>query len=289
LVPALAAGGHQVVRLLRPGSPTNPSEEVRRWDPDAGTIEELGPVDAAINLSGAGIGDRRWTERYKVTLSNSRIRPARLLTQTLAAATPRPKIYLSQSAVGYYGDRGNDFITEDTPPGYDFLAGICTEWEEAARPAAEAGMRLVWMRTASVVGAGGGILKPMLLPYRLGLGGRMGKGTQFWSWIALADWVGAVVHLLESDQQGAVNLASPNPVTQLAFARELGKALRRPTRLPTPMPVVKWMRGSELVNALVSTSQRVLPPRLLASGYSFRYPELASALAVAVASGRTAG
>jgi uncharacterized protein len=276
LVPGLRADGHRVVRLVRDG--TEGADDVQ-WDPASGTIDAGGleGVDAVVHLAGAGIGDKKWTAERKQLILSSRTLGTRLLAETLAGLSRPPAVLVSGSAVGYYGDRGSDLLTEQAPPGDDFPAQVCLAWEAATVPAAEAGIRVV--RTGIVLAAHGGALKRMLLPFKLGLGGRIGSGAQYMSWIALDDEVGAIRHLLTADGvSGPVNLTAPNPATNSEFTTALGRAVHRPTILPTPLAPLKVVFGGELVEHLLVEGQRVVPRVLESSGYEFRHPDLDGAL-----------
>jgi len=257
-----------------------------RWDPDAGTIDAaaLEGVDAAVHLAGAGIGDKRWTEERKRLILESRTRGTDLLARTLAGLERRPAVLLSGSAVGYYGDRGSEDLTERSGPGDDFPARVCIAWEQATAPAEDAGIRVAHLRTGIVLAAHGGALGRMLVPFRFGLGGRIGSGTQYMSWIALDDHVDAMRHLLAADGvRGPVNLTAPHPVTNAEFTHALGAALHRPTLLPTPLLPLKAVYGADLVDRLLVIGQRARPSVLEASGYSFRYPQLDDALRAVLA------
>jgi uncharacterized protein (TIGR01777 family) len=283
LIPRLRADGHRVVRLVR-GAPEG-SDDVR-WDPEAGRIDAAGieGVDAVVHLAGAGIGDKKWTPARKQLILESRTQGTDLLARTLAGLTRPPRVLLSGSAVGYYGNRGAEELTEASAPGDDFPARVCVAWETATTPAEEAGIRVVHLRTGIVLAAHGGALQRMLLPFKLGLGGRMGSGEQYMSWIALDDHVGAMRHLLTADSvSGAANLSAPNPATNAEFTRALGAALHRPTALPTPLLPLKAVYGAELVEHLLVNGQRVLPRVLEQSGYEFAHPELDDALRAVLA------
>ena len=277
LIPRLRAGGHRVVRLVR--GATEGADDVR-WDPDAGTIDVAGleGVDAVVHLAGAGIGDKRWTPARKQLILESRTRGTGLLARTLAGLQHPPETLVSGSAVGYYGDRGAEMLTEASPPGHDFPAQACVAWEAATVPAAEAGIRVVTIRTGIVLAAHGGALQRLLLPFKLGLGGRLGSGEQYMSWIALDDELRAILHVVDNGSiGGAVNLTAPNPVTNRAFTDALGRAVHRPTLIPTPMFGVKAVYGGELVATLLG-SQRVSSAKLQSSGFVFAHPDLDAAL-----------
>ncbi len=277
LRPALVAAGHEVVRLVR-GAPAGPDEI--GWDPAAGEIDAAGlaGIDAAVNLAGAGIGDQRWTEGRKQVLVDSRVGSTSLLARAMAALDPRPDVLVNASAIGYYGDRGDEVLTEEGEPGEGFLAELCVRWEAATEPAAAAGIRVALLRTGIVLSEEGGALPPMLLPFKLGLGGRMGSGDQYWSWIDVADEVAAIVHVLSGSLAGPVNLTAPNPVRNAEFVDTLGKVLRRPTWFPTPKLALRAVLGPELAQATVFEGQRVIPAKLQADGFEFSYPQLEASL-----------
>jgi uncharacterized protein len=277
LVASLRSTGHSVTRLVR--RPAAGPDEIT-WDPATGSLAvgSLDGVDAVINLSGAGIGDRRWTDAYKRELLDSRLQTTELLARTIASSERRPSVFLSGSAIGWYGPRGDETLTESSAPGDSFLAEICRRWEDATGAAEAAGVRTVHLRTGIVLSPDGGALKKQLPLFKFGLGGRFGTGHQWQSWISIDDEVGAIEHLLTADVAGAVNLTAPNPVTNREFTKVLGTVLKRPTLLPIPSFGPKLLLGSELADALLFTGQRVVPAQLEASGYSFRHPTLEVAL-----------
>ncbi len=277
LVPFLRDRGHAVVRLVR--RPATGTDEVR-WDPAAATLDAaaLESIDAAVNLSGESLAEGRWTEARKARLRASRVGPTRVLAETLARLTPRPTALVSVSAIGYYGDRGDAWLTEGEPPGGDFLARLTADWEKAAEPAAAAGIRVVHPRLGVVLSPAGGALGKMLLPFRAGVGGVLGPGTQYMSWVAIDDVLEALRHLLERDDlAGPLNVAAPEPVTNKTFTKTLGRVLGRPTLTWVPALALRLAYG-EMADATILSSMRVRPERLLASGYRFRYPTLESAL-----------
>ena len=277
LVTALGRAGHRPIRLVR--TPATGTDEIA-WDPAKGTIDadSLDGVDAVVHLAGAGIGDHRWTTAYKATVLNSRVQGTDLIARTLAGMRRPAKVLLSGSAVGWYGPRGDEELTEESTAGTGFLADVCAAWEGATKPAEDAGIRVAHLRTGVVLSRDGGALRKQLPLFKWGLGGRMGSGLQWQSWIAVADEVGAIVHLLQHDLAGAVNLTAPNPVTNLGFTKALATVLHRPVFLPIPSIGPKLLLGGELAQALLFTGQRVLPSRLQASGFAFRYPSLEAAL-----------
>ena len=279
---ALERAGHHVARLVRSGGG---GSDTVRWDPDAGTIDAAGleGIGGVVHLAGEGIGDRRWNTAHKARVLDSRVKGTTLLAGTLAGLTRPPAVLVSGSAIGFYGDRGDDVLTEDSAGGGGFLAEVCRRWEAATGPAEEAGIRVARVRTGIVLSAGGGALRKMLVPFRLGAGGRLGTGRQWMSWVSLDDETGAIVHLLgDGAPGGPVNVTSPNPVTNADFTRALGRALRRPALIPVPAAALKLALGGEMAEELLLYSQRVVPTRLLASGYRFQAPELDEALARAL-------
>ena len=280
LVPALEAAGHDVVRLIR-GRPAGSGELA--WDPEIGTIDAyaLTGIDAAVNLSGATIG-RRWNERRKTEILVSRVKSTSLLAETLAAIAPRPSVLVCAGGVGIYGNRGDEILTEESELGTGFLADVGRAWEDACEPARTAGIRVVNLRAGIVLSRDGGALQRLVTPFKLGLGGRVGSGKQWWSWVALDDVVGAIRFALEGDVAGPVNLVSPNPVTNAQFTKALGKAVGRPTVFPFPVLAAKAIFG-EMAEAALLNGQRALPARLLDAGFGFEYPELDTALARALA------
>jgi uncharacterized protein (TIGR01777 family) len=278
LIPRLRADGHRVLRLVRGAG--EGVDDVQ-WDPDAGTIDaaRLEGIDAVVHLAGAGIGDKKWSPERKQLVLESRTRGTGLLSRTLAELRDKPGVLVSGSAIGYYGDRGDEVLTEESRPGDDFLAEVVQAWEAAAQPAEDAGIRVVKVRSGIVLAPHGGVLKRLLLPFKLGLGGRVGSGDQYMSWITLDDEVGAIAHALASDAlRGPVNLTAPNPVTNAEFTAALGRAVRRPTLIPTPLAPLKVIYGSELVQSLLLYGQRVSSAKLVSDGYDFHHHELDLAL-----------
>jgi uncharacterized protein (TIGR01777 family) len=275
---SLRADGHRVLRLQRGGVTAG---DVIGWDPDAGRIDApaLEGLDAVVHLAGEGIGEHRWTDEQKARIRDSRVRGTAVLAAAVASREQKPRVLVSGSAMGYYGDRGDEILTEASPPGTDFLARTCVAWEAEAAPATEAGVRTVFTRTGIVLAAHGGALKSMLLPFKLGIGGRQGSGKQWMSWITLADEVGAIRFAIENEAlAGPANLVAPNPVTNAEFAATLGRVLHRPTILPTPLLPLKLRFGAELVETLLISSARVAPEKLRASGYQFGNETLEAAL-----------
>jgi uncharacterized protein (TIGR01777 family) len=277
LVPLLEARGHTVIRLVR----REPGVGERRWDPSAGVLDHavLAGAEAVINLAGAGIGDRRWTDRYKQELVESRTVTAGLLAETISEiGDARPRVFVSASAVGYYGDRGDERLDEQSPAGSGFLADLCEQWEAATRPAAEAGTRVAMLRTGIVLAGRGGALGKQLLLFKLGLGATLGSGRQWLSWISLDDHVAAVCHVLDHDIAGPVNLTAPAPVTNDEFTRTLASVLHRPAFLRVPAAAPRLLLGREFADHLLLFSQRVEPRVLSATGFGFRHQTLEHAL-----------
>ncbi len=275
LVPELEANGHTVTRLSRSGS----GADTVRWDPSAGTIDgDLEGTEAVVHLAGESIAQGRWSPDKKRRILDSRVQGTRLLAERIAALSAPPKVMVSTSAVGYYGDRGDEVLTEESGPGEDFLARVCREWEAAAEPARRAGIRVVHPRLGIVLTPEGGALGTTLPIFKLGGGGKIGSGRQWWSWVALDDVVGSTVHALTNEGvEGPVNVGSPNPMTNAEYTKVLGKVLGRPTVLPLPAPAARIMLG-EVADALLLASQRMRPARLQDTGYAFRHPQLEGAL-----------
>ena len=283
LTGGLTDHGDQVVLLVRgtdrPDDPRSVS-----WDPSAGTVdraalEAAGPFDAVVNLSGAGIGDRRWTPGRRRLILESRVRSTDLVARTAAALDPRPAVLVNASAVGYYGSRGDEELTEASTRGSGFLAGVCRDWEEATAPAAEAGLRVVPVRSGVVLSPTGGALGRQLPLFRLGLGGRLGNGRQYLSWISLPDEVAVLRRaLVDPNLAGPVNAVAPTPVTNAEFTETLAAQLSRPAVLTVPRVALAAALGGQLVDEALLASQRALPVRLMAVGHEFAHPELAMAL-----------
>jgi hypothetical protein len=276
LVRALRDEGLTVIRLVR--RPATAEDEIR-WDPfgevDAGMLEG---VDAVVHLAGAGIGDHRWTETYKREIRDSRVEGTRTLSRALAGLSRRPAVFVSASAVGYYGDTGDVEINESATEGEGFLADLCRDWEAAAQPAVDAGIRVVHPRTGVVLAREGGLLGRALPLFRLGLGGRLGSGRQWMSWISLADQVAALRFILHNGLSGPVNLTAPEPVTNADFTRAVGRALHRPAPFIVPAPALRLALG-EFADEGALVSQRVLPDRLAKAGFTFQHPDIDTALA----------
>jgi uncharacterized protein len=275
LIPELEAKGHTVRRLTR-----HPRQEGDiRWDIDAGTIDgAISGIDAVVHLAGESIAEGRWTEEKKRRILESRQKGTRLLAEKIAELSEPPSVMVSVSATGYYGNRGNELLTEESEPGDLFLSKVCREWEAAADPAREAGVRVVHPRFGIVLTTEGGALGTTLPIFKLGGGGKIGSGRQYWSWVSLDDVVGAIVHALETDDlSGPVNVVTPGPPTNAEYTRMLGKVLNRPTLFTVPATAARVMLG-EIADELLMASARVEPVRLQETGYSFRHPELEATL-----------
>ena len=275
LVAKLSSNGHEVVRLVRRSSKAG---EIQ-WNPKSGTLDAaaLEGTDAVIHLSGAGIGDKRWTDGYRKEILDSRTATTALLATTMASLSRKPSVFLSGSAIGIYGARNDEQLTEVSTHGTGFLAEVCEQWEAAAKPAVDAGIRTVYLRTGIVLTPKGGALKKLLPLFKLGVGGKFGNGKQWQSWISIDDEIGAIEHLLTANVSGAVNLTAPNPVTNAEFTKVLASVLKRPAIVPVPTFAPKILLGGELADALLFTGQRVIPAALNASGYMFKHTTLESA------------
>ncbi|GHF32319.1 epimerase [Streptomyces mashuensis] len=280
LVRSLRTDGHEVLTLVR-RPPRTPAEV--RWDPARQWVDAAGLAgcEAVVHLAGANIGGHRWTDAYKKELRDSRVHGTGALAEALASLAEPPRVLLSGSATGFYGDTGDREADEDAPPGRGFLAGLCVDWEEATGAAREAGIRTVLLRTGVVLSRRGGAVGKVLPLFRLGLGARLGNGRQYWSCIALRDHVAAVRHLMNSpDVSGPVNLTMPRPVTNREFTEALGRALRRPAPLAAPAPALRLALGEMAGELLVSN--KVVPRRLRESGFTFAHPDLDSAVRAAL-------
>jgi uncharacterized protein (TIGR01777 family) len=276
LVPFLITGGHRVRRLVR----KSPSGKDVPWDPANGVrdLSRLEGVDAVVHLAGENIAAGRWTPHRKEEIRRSRVEGTRRLCQSLARLSRPPKVLVSASAVGFYGNRGDEILTEDSASGKDFLAEVCREWEAATEPASRGGIRVVHLRFGMVLSPAGGALKKMLPAFRLGLGCRFGTGAQYVSWVSIDDAIGAIHHAISNESvAGAVNAVAPAPVTNAEFTRVLARELSRPALFPMPAFAARLAFG-EMADALLLAGQRVTPTRLEASGYRFRHPDLESAL-----------
>jgi uncharacterized protein len=278
LADRLGRESHRVIRLVRQSQAA--SKDRRCWEPAAGRLEPsaVQDVDVVIHLAGENIAAGRWTSAQKARIRDSRVVATRLLCETMARSDTRPKLLISASAIGWYGDRGEEDLDEQSAPGAGFLADVCRHWEAATQPAVDAGVRTVNLRIGMVLSAAGGALAKMLPLFRLGLGGCLGSGRQYMSWITLEDLSRAAMFLLERPEiAGPVNATSPNPVTNREFTKALGQVLRRPTLLPAPAFALRMAMG-EMADALLLASARVLPRRLQAGGFAFEYPDLSGAL-----------
>ncbi|MCX4909311.1 TIGR01777 family oxidoreductase [Streptomyces sp. NBC_00878] len=276
LVRSLTADGHEVVRLVRR---TPRAKDEVEWDPERQYVDAAGLVgcDAVVNLAGAGIGDRRWTDAYKRKIRDSRVLGTATLAEAVASLDRPPRVFLNGSAMGIYGDTGERAVDESAPPAGGFLPSVCVEWEEAAAPAQEAGVRTVLARTGLVVAAKGGAWGRLFPLFKAGLGGRMGNGRQYWSYIALHDHVAALRYLLDSESlSGPFNLTAPEPLTNREITAAMGRVLHRPTLFAVPAPVLKLVLG-EMAQEVLG-SQRVRPVRLLESGFTFAFPGIEEAI-----------
>lgn len=276
LVERLHSSGHHVVRLVR----ARPSGGDVAWDPAAGTLDPaaLDGADAVVHLAGAGIGDHRWTAEHRRQIHDSRLRSTELLARTMAAVERPPPVWLSGSAIGIYGARDDEQLSETSTIGTGFLADVCRAWEGATAEAEAAGIRVAHLRTGIVLTTRGGALAKQLPLFRLGLGGRFGSGQAWQSWISLDDEVRAIEHLLTSELHGPVNLTAPNPVRNAELARTLGRVLRRPSVIPVPAFGPRLLLGRDLADSLLFTSQRVLPVALSSDGFEFAHPTIEVAL-----------
>jgi len=286
LLPLLTTGGHEVSPVTRK---EDAGAESIHWQPaedkiDAGAFEGL---DAVVHLAGENIASGRWTEEQKAKIRDSRVKGTRLLSETLAGLNNPPKTLICASATGFYGDRGGEVLNEQSAAGEGFLADVCQQWEAAADPAREAGIRVVHARFGVVLSPQGGALAEMLTPFKLGVGGKIGSGQQYWSWVSIDDVAAAVLHLLMTDSlDGPVNVVSPQPVTNKEFTKVLGRVLGRPTIFPLPGFMARLMLG-QMADALLLASARVEPSKLQSTGYEFRHPDLEQALRHVL--GRTIG
>lgn len=277
LIPLLTTGGHEVFRLVR-RSPTEANDIP--WDPSKGEVHKarLEGLDGVVHLAGESIAGARWNASVKQRIRDSRTGPTRLLCETLASLERKPKVLVCASAIGFYGDRGTEILTEQSPAGTGFLPDVCREWEAACEPARKAGIRVVNLRIGVVLSPKGGALSKMLFPFKMGGGGVVGNGRQYWSWVAIDDVIGAIQHcLLHNEISGSVNCTAPNPATNYEFTKTLGAVLHRPTIIPMPGFLAKIALG-EMANDLLLASTRVMPNQLQATGYQFRCPTLESTL-----------
>jgi len=275
LVPTLKARGYEVTRLVR--GQASGKDEIR-WDSAQPLLPEAASgFDAVVHLAGESVATR-WSAAKKTKIRESRVAGTRTLVHALAKAAKRPRVLISASAIGFYGDRGDDVLNEKSPAGAGFLADVCREWEAATQPAVDAGIRTIHIRTGIVLSAEGGALKKMLPPFRMGLGGRLASGRQWMSWIHIHDWTGAVHHILKNDLlQGAVNMVAPRPVQNTDFTETLASVLSRPAIFPLPAFAIQTLFG-QMGEEVLLASQRVEPARLVTSGYPFQCSDLRKAL-----------
>ncbi len=276
----LEARGHQIVQLVR--APAQPGAGEALWDPDSGVLDTavLQGADAVVNLNGRNISDGRWSERVKKILRSSRIDSTTTIASAIADAQQQPPVLVNASATGYYGDRGDELLDESSARGQGFLAELCSEWESAAENARSDRTRVVCLRFGMVLSQDGGALERMLLPFKLGVGGPIGSGRQFWPWVSLVDVVRVVEFAISTAAlSGPVNVVAPEEVRCTEFARTLGRALNRPAFLPVPAAAVRLAFG-EMAEALLLASARVRPAALIAAGYEFEHPTLEDALRV---------
>ncbi|HEX6961724.1 MAG TPA: TIGR01777 family oxidoreductase, partial [Lacipirellula sp.] len=278
LVAELEQAGATAIRAVR-----RPVQDTARevfWDPDAGRIDatRLEGVDAVVHLAGENIAGGRWTKSFKKKIRDSRVIGTRLIAEAIAGCSAKPQALVCASAIGYYGDRGEETLNESSAPANDFLGRVCQEWEAACQPARDAGVRVVNLRIGVVLSPEGGALKKMLRPFKLGVGGKIGNGRQYMSWVAIDDVAGVVAYALGNENiNGPVNVVAPQPVTNAAFTKRLGRVLSRPTVAPMPAFAARLAFG-EMADALLLSSTRVAPQALMTAGYQFRQPELESAL-----------
>jgi hypothetical protein len=279
LITSLRGAGARIARLARPSTAHGANDEERiPWNPaEPISPDAVSGFDAVIHLAGESIVGR-WTESRKAVLRASRIPPTTNLARALAHAKVKPQVFLSASAIGYYGNRGDEVLTEQSPSGNGFTAELARDWEQASLPAADAGIRAAQMRIGIVLSPKGGALRKMLFPFKMGVGGKVGDGRQWMSWIDLHDVIGAIQHILRSDLlHGPVNLVAPKPVTNADFTKIMGNVLSRPTIFPVP-PFAARLAFGQMADELLLASQRVEPTKLISSGYPFRYPTLRSSL-----------
>lgn len=281
LVPHLRSAGHEVIRLVR-RAPASPDEA--SWDPATGTVDlgSIGGVDAVVNLSGAGVGDKRWTDAYKAEIRNSRVQATSTLAKAMAGLEPKPRVLVNGSAIGWYGDTGDRPVNESAPVGSGFLAEVVRDWEAATAPAEQAGIRVVQARTGLVVAKEGGAWARLFPIFRFGLGGKLGSGRQYWSWISLRDEVRALTFLLEHEEVGGpVNLTAPHPATNAEVTSAMGKVLGRPTLLPVPTFALKAALGE--FSSEVLGSAFVLPTVLEGASFAWEDSRIESAIRAAMA------
>jgi len=277
LTKALIANGDQVIPITRK---TISSEHIL-WDPKAGTIDtdafNAAKVDAVIHLAGEGIAEKKWTDEQKREILESRTKGTHLISETIGKLDKKPSIFISSSAIGYYGDRADEVLDETSTHGDTFQAQVCIAWEENVEPAIKASIPTAIIRTGMVLDKDGGALKRMVLPFKLGAGGKIGSGNQYMSWISLTDEIRAIQYILENKLEGTFNLTAPAPVTNSEFTKALGKRVSRPTILPTPLLPLKIIYGPELVGELLLGSTRVVPKALQAAGFKFEHETIEEA------------
>ena len=283
LLPALRAAGHRPVALVRPGSKPV-SADVIHWDPQLGTIDlaSLAGIEGIVHLAGAGIADKKWTSDRKTEILQSRLDGTKLIATTIAGLDEKPSVFLSGSAIGIYGNRGNDVLTEESAvetDSSDFAADVCRQWEAAAQPAADAGIRTVLLRTGIVQSPAGGALAKQLPLFKLGIGGRIGSGNQYLPWVSIDDEVSAIIYLLTGAIAGPVNITAPHPCTNREFTSALGKAVHRPTFFPTPKFGPQLLLGKEATEHMLYSSANVVPTKLLVAGFTFKHATIAACLA----------
>lgn len=279
LVRSLSESGHEVVRLVR-SSPSAAGEKDVYWDPanERLDVEQLSGVEAVVHLAGDNIAAGRWNAEKKQRILDSRVKGTRLLAETLAKMDQPPSVMLCASAIGFYGDGGNEVLDEDSKGGDDFLANVCREWEAACEPAREKGIRVANLRFGMILSRSGGALAKMLTPFKMCVGGTVGSGSQYYSWVGLSDAVRAIEYVIENDKlQGPINIVSPRPVTNVDFTKTLGRVLKRPTVFPMPAFAARLAFG-EMADALLLASTRVVPQRLIDAGFTFKHPELSDCL-----------
>jgi uncharacterized protein (TIGR01777 family) len=279
LAPFLSTGGHHITKLVR--HTADPKKNEVFWNPITGKLDpdDLRGTDTIIHLAGENIGTTRWTDIKKQRIIDSRVKGTRLIAETAAKLDPKPEVLICASAIGYYGNRGECVLNESDAPGDDYISWVCSEWEQAAAPAIEAGIRVVFARIGIALTPAGGALEKLILPFKLGFGGKIASGSQYMSWISIDDVIGALYHLMASpDIEGPVNLVAPHSVTNMEFTRVLARIFSRPAIFTVPAFVIKMMFG-EMGNEIPLSSTRVTPSRLVESGYTFRHPLLEDALA----------
>jgi len=276
LTPLLEAEGHEVVRLVR----SSPKAGEIEWHPNQDSIDpaKLQEFDAIINLAGENVAEGRWTDEKKKKIHDSRVNGTHLLSEAIAKLTTKPRCFLCASATGIYGDRGDETLDEQSESGGGFLAGVCREWEKATEPAHRAGVRVVNFRFGPILARAGGMLEKMLTPFKMGLGGKIGSGKQYISWVAIEDAVAVIKRALNDESiRGPLNVVSPKPVTNERFTRALGEVLSRPTVMAMPAFAARLAFG-EMADEMLLVSQRVIPKRLQAAGFHFEYSDLETAL-----------